>query len=146
MRAGRKEGLGSPSNRGSGLKTDSAGERRISRAAQVLRKSGDFERVLRSGYRTATENFVLRGVRNDESYARLGIIAGRKSAPRAVDRNRAKRLIRETFRHFAGQLETHDVAIQLRGNLRSHVNRAVREELHSLSEAYVRRLTKSAEK
>ena len=88
---------------------------------------------------------MLRVARNDESYARLGIIAGRKSAPRAVDRNRAKRLIREAFRQFADRLGPHDVAIQLRGNLRSEVNDAVREELHSLFEACVRRLDKTAE-
>src|SRR5689334_24331470 len=92
---------------------DEASERRVSRAAQVLRKSADFERVLRTGSRTTTTNFVLRAARNSESHARLGIIAGRKSAPRAVDRNRAKRLIRETFRQFAGHLGAYDVAVQL---------------------------------
>ena len=108
----------------------------------MLRKSSDFERVLRSGYRSVSENFVLRGLRNTEAYPRLGIIAGRKTAPRAVDRNRAKRLIREVFREFARELGTQDVAIQLRGDLRSHVNNAIREELHSVFEKFVRRLEK----
>jgi len=108
----------------------------------VLRKSSDFERVLRSGHRSTSENFVFRGVRNTDAHARLGIIAGRKTAPRAVDRNRAKRLIREVFRQFAGRLGTHDVAIQLRGDLRHHVNEAIRKELHSVFERFVQRLEK----
>ena len=109
----------------------------------MLRKSSDFERVLRSGYRSTSANFVLRGVRNTEAHPRLGIIAGRKTAPRAVDRNRAKRLIREVFRKFANRLGTQDVAIQLRGDLRRHVNEAIREELHSVFESFVRRLEKT---
>jgi ribonuclease P protein component len=128
---------------GAERRSEKAGERRVPRAAQVLRKASDFERVLRTGHRIASKNFVLRGVRNTEAYSRLGIIAGRKTAPRAVDRNRAKRLIREVFRQFVRRLGTQDVAIQLRGDLRRHVNDAVREELHSVFENFVRRLEKT---
>jgi ribonuclease P protein component len=35
---------------------------------------------------------------NDLSYHRLGITASRKAVGKAVNRNRAKRLLRETFR------------------------------------------------
>ena len=105
----------------------------------MLRKSTDFENVLRSGCRIVSPNFVLRATSNRMAYPRLGIIAGRKSAPRAVDRNRAKRLVREAFRALAPRLGTYDVTIQLRGNLRGDVNSAVREELHSLLERFIRR-------
>ena len=36
--------------------------------------------------------------RNDAGRARLGLAISRRRAPRAVDRNRIKRLIRESFR------------------------------------------------
>jgi ribonuclease P protein component len=111
----------------------------MARGAHVLRRSTEFENVLRSGCRIVSPNFVLRAASNGMAYPRLGIIAGRKSAPRAVDRNRAKRLVREAFRERAPQLGTHDVTIQLRGNLRGDANGAIREELHSLLERFIRR-------
>jgi ribonuclease P protein component len=111
----------------------------VPRGARVLRKGTDFENVLRSGCRLVTPNFVLRAASNGMAYPRLGIIAGRKSAPRAVDRNRAKRLIREAFRTATPRLGTYDVTIQLRGNLRDAANGAVREELHALLERFVQR-------
>ena len=118
----------------------------VPRGAHVLRKATDFENVLRSGCRMVSPNFVLRAASNDMAYSRLGIIAGRKSAPRAVDRNRAKRLVREAFRTAAPRLGTHDVTIQLRGNLRDAANSAVRQELQTLLERFVRRTaTPSAE-
>ena len=109
------------------------------RGAHVLREATDFENVLRSGCRLVSPNFVLRAASNGMAYPRLGIIAGRKSAPRAVDRNRGKRLIREAFRTAAPLLGTYDVTIQLRGNLRDAANGALREELHALLERFARR-------
>ena len=46
--------------------------------------------------------------------ARLGIIASTRAAPRAVDRNRFKRMAREAFRQARGRLGGVDIVIQLR--------------------------------
>ena len=51
---------------------------------------------------------------NDGSHARIGIIASKRVAPRAVDRNRAKRLVREAFRKLRHRLGGVDVVVQLR--------------------------------
>jgi ribonuclease P protein component len=51
---------------------------------------------------------------NGLTYARIGIIAGKRVAPRAVDRNRAKRLVREMFRTMRHRLNGIDVVVQLR--------------------------------
>jgi len=107
-----------------------------------MRQRADFEAVLRSGSRFATRNFVLRAQVNGYTHARLGIIAGKKAAPRAVDRNRGKRLIREAFRAARSSLGSYDVTIQLRSDLRRELNGAVREELETLLES-VARLTPS---
>jgi ribonuclease P protein component len=106
--------------------------------ARTLRARADFEAVLRSGSRLATRNFVLRARPNDYAHARLGIIAGRKVAARAVDRNRARRLIREAFRSALFRLGPYDVTIQLRGDLRGELNGGVREELEKLLESLSR--------
>jgi ribonuclease P protein component len=51
---------------------------------------------------------------NGLDHARVGIIAAKRIAPRAVDRNRAKRLVRETFRAMRHRLNGIDVVVQLR--------------------------------
>ena len=51
---------------------------------------------------------------NDGSVARLGIITSKRVASRAVDRNRAKRLVREAFRRMRHRLGGVDVVVQLR--------------------------------
>ena len=88
--------------------------------------------MLRSGSRFASRNFVLRAHLNSCAHARLGIIAGKKVAARAVDRNRARRLIREAFRSALTRLGPYDVTVQLRGDLRAEPNSRVREELETL--------------
>jgi ribonuclease P protein component len=45
---------------------------------------------------------------------RLGVIAGRHAWPRAVDRNRFKRLVRETFRTLQHQLQPRDYLVRAR--------------------------------
>jgi ribonuclease P protein component len=98
----------------------------------VLRQPSQFEAVLKSGIRVSSRNFVARALANDVLQPRLGMIAGKKAAPRAVDRNRAKRLIREIFRAAGATIGAYDVTIQLRSDLRAAQNSAIRAELQTL--------------
>lgn len=63
------------------------------------------------------------------SVARLGIIAARKALPRAVDRNRGKRLVREAFRKSQEDLAAVDVVVQLRSALAKQDNATARNDL-----------------
>jgi ribonuclease P protein component len=56
-------------------------------------------------------------VPNQHNHARLGIVVGRKILPRAVDRNRFKRLVREQFRKVAARLPPLDIVVQAQGKL-----------------------------
>jgi ribonuclease P protein component len=98
----------------------------------VLRQPGQFEAVLKSGIRVSSRNFVARALANGVLQPRLGMIAGKKAAPRAVDRNRVKRLIREIFRATGEKIGAYDVTIQLRSDLRAAQNSAIRAELQDL--------------
>jgi ribonuclease P protein component len=104
-----------------------------------LRRPAEFEAVLKSGMRVSSRSFVARALRNSVEAPRLGLIAGRKAASRAVDRNRAKRLIREVFHAGAGAFGPFDVTIQLRNDLRGQNNEAVRTELRGLLDSLGRR-------
>jgi ribonuclease P protein component len=52
---------------------------------------------------------------NDRSSARLGLVVGKRVLRRAVDRNRAKRVIRETFRNTRADLPRVDIIVQVTG-------------------------------
>jgi ribonuclease P protein component len=54
--------------------------------------------------------------------ARLGIVIGRRTAPKAVARSDMKRLVREVFRHLRSDLGPTDFVVRVRRT-------AVREEL-----------------
>lgn len=45
---------------------------------------------------------------------RAGLVVGRKALPRAVDRNRLKRKLRDTFRSARPELEGHDLVVRLK--------------------------------
>ena len=49
---------------------------------------------------------------NEVEMARLGLIVGKRMLPRAVDRNRTKRVIRESFRQ-AGGLPAMDIVVRV---------------------------------
>jgi ribonuclease P protein component len=68
---------------------------------QRIVKTDEFSSVfrLRPVYRSA--HFVLYARYNDLPQARLGVVAAKKMAPRAVTRNTIKRVTRELFRQAA---------------------------------------------
>lgn len=68
------------------------------RAEEHIRRREDFERVYKAGRRVSGRLMTIFVGDNGRTGARLGIAATRKFGP-SVARNRAKRLIREVFRH-----------------------------------------------
>lgn len=72
--------------------------RRLSREQRVRRRA-EFQQVFEQGTRFHSRYFTLLLLPNRQSLPRLGIVASRKLGG-AVERNRAKRLIREMFRQY----------------------------------------------
>jgi ribonuclease P protein component len=63
-----------------------------------LRRSGDFKKVYQGGKRYQSSLITAFVIANDYANHRLGVTVSRKISLTAVGRNRAKRLLRETFR------------------------------------------------
>ncbi len=92
----------------------------------------EFQSALTAPCRVAGTHFLVRARSNGLPGARLGLIAGRKAARRAVDRNRAKRLARAVFCSMRAGLPAVDFVLQLKNDLRRSGNLEVREELCGL--------------
>lgn len=87
-------------------------------------------------------NVLLLSRHNDLTHARLGLVIAKKNVRRAVDRNRVKRIARESFRHQRAELDNLDIVVLARKGLGELDNAA----LHALFQDMWRRLNKSADK
>jgi len=70
--------------------------------------------VFANAQRFADRYFTLLVGNDRTSQPRLGLAVAKRVAPRAVDRNRLKRLIRETFRINQTTLPNADVVVMVR--------------------------------
>ena len=66
--------------------------------AEHVRRRADFEIIYKEGFKRSGRLMTLFTRAREAGVARLGIAATRKMGS-AVERNRAKRLVRELFRH-----------------------------------------------
>lgn len=86
-----------------------------------LRSSGDFRRVYAYGRRYDGSLMTAFVHPNGLQHHRLGITASRKAIGIAVDRNRSKRLLRETFRLNGAALDSmkmrYDLVLNARRSL-----------------------------
>jgi ribonuclease P protein component len=72
---------------------------------------------------------------NQLTHARLGIIAGKHHLRRAVDRNRVRRLVRESFRHSMEKLKGLDLIVMIRSQCGSLESKVLRNDIDQLWQA-----------
>ena len=77
-----------------------------------IRRSSDFERLLRQGVRRNVSGYAFYVEQRQEGPARLGILTSRKHSPKAVRRNAIKRSIREAFRLEQERLGALDLLVR----------------------------------
>jgi ribonuclease P protein component len=81
-----------------------------------VRQAADFKRLYAQGRRFAVGGFTAVVLANTRGAPRLGLSVAARVLRRAVERNRMRRLIRESFRHHQHALPALDIVIGLRGS------------------------------
>ncbi len=101
-----------------------------------LLNAADFKRVFDApDQRSVDPMFTLLARKNELGYPRLGMAITKKRLKRAVDRNRAKRIIRESFRLWQRDLGSYDFVVMNRNALVGAENPA---QFHSLDKHWAR--------
>ena len=88
-----------------------------------LLKPDDYRRVFSEGLRSADSLFLVLALPNGMRHARLGLAVSKKNSRQAVDRNRIKRVIRESFRQHQQALAGLDLVVVSRGGIAGSDNK-----------------------
>lgn len=80
-------------------------------AEQRLRCKAQFDAVFQEQNRLYSRHFLAYYRPNHLPFARLGVIASKKSVRLAVQRNRIRRLVKEQFRHKQALLPAFDMVV-----------------------------------
>lgn len=114
----------------------------LPRSARFQSK-GDFQQVFDQAVKVVDDCFTLLARKNSLGHARLGLAISKKIARRAVDRNRIKRNVRESFRLCRHELGAMDIVVLARRGLDTKSNDEMRTSLASLWPKLVKRCEKS---
>lgn len=85
-------------------------------AQSRLKSRVDFHAIWNDGIKVSTFQWLGFYIRNNTNRARVGIIIKKQILKHATQRNLARRLVRESFRHHAKSLKGLDVIIMIRSN------------------------------
>jgi ribonuclease P protein component len=100
--------------------------------ARRMRRPGEFKLVYAGGKRYGNEFFTANTRANELTWARLGMSIAARNLRRAVDRNRVRRLIRESFRMHQQDLPFLDIVIGARTAVISADRATLRAALEKL--------------
>ena len=78
---------------------------------QRLVRATEFKSTTANNCKSKDALFVVYAKDNNRLFSRLGVTVSRRVAVKAVERNRIKRVIRESFRHQQGILSGFDVVV-----------------------------------
>jgi ribonuclease P protein component len=106
---------------------------------QRLHKPAEFGRVFAEAARSSDRFFTVLARSSGRAVARLGLTVSRRAARRAVDRNKLKRLARESFRHQRA-LPPWDFVVLARPG----ADRAQRQALRASLDRHFEQLTQAA--
>ncbi|HNR90836.1 MAG TPA: ribonuclease P protein component [Dokdonella sp.] len=101
------------------------------RSARLL-KPADFAALRGRSRRLGTSHFSAEVMSTEGASARLGQAVSRRVSKCAVDRNRIKRVVRESFRHVRANLPVLDILVIARSSAAEQDNAALRADIARL--------------
>ncbi|WP_295435109.1 ribonuclease P protein component [uncultured Thiodictyon sp.] len=102
---------GTPSSEHSATLAESPAANRRFEKSSRLREAGQFKRVFAKPQRFDAAGFVVVARANGLGRARLGLAISKRCCARAVDRNKLKRIARESFRALVNRLPAVDIVV-----------------------------------
>jgi ribonuclease P protein component len=99
---------------------------------QRLRRKREFDAVYAHGRRFGNGFFGVTAHANLKGWPRLGLAVAVKTAGNGVERNRIRRLIRESFRLHQHEIPALDLVVSARLRVRGAVSAELRAQLEPL--------------
>ncbi len=97
-----------------------------------LTRGVEFQRVFQQGKRLHANGVNARAAANSMGFPRLGMAIAKKALRRAHERNRIKRLVRESFRHHQANLPAVDIVVMCRHDVLTMSNAELFQQLEGL--------------
>jgi ribonuclease P protein component len=98
----------------------------------------EYKFVFKNGRKLQSLCFVTICCVNGKDHARLGLAIAKKNVRLAHDRNRVRRIVRETFRHYQGALKGFDIVVMAQKALEEGNNDLLRQELNKQWQSLVK--------
>lgn len=111
------------------------------RKKQRLLNSTEFQAVFKTArLKVSSRTLLVLATENQLPYARIGLVVGKRHVKLAAQRNRVKRIIRESFRQMQHDLVGMDIIVLIRaGGLSEQDNTLIRESIDTLWQDLIRR-------
>ncbi|MDP4537154.1 ribonuclease P protein component [Alkalimonas collagenimarina] len=93
---------------------------------------GEFNQVFQQPFRAGSPLFTILCTPTDRTNPRLGLIIAKKRVKLAVQRNRIKRCIRESFRLQQHRLPNIDLVVMVKGQISATENEELRTQLERI--------------
>ena len=102
------------------------------KSADKLKLKSEFDYLRTNGTKLVGRNFLLVHAESPDAKMRWGVICSRKFDKRAVVRNRARRLLWESFRHLKAEIKTCHVVLIPRQLITKRKQQDVQKEMRYL--------------
>ncbi|MCK5475746.1 MAG: ribonuclease P protein component [Candidatus Pacebacteria bacterium] len=98
-----------------------------------IRKQKDFENIYSKGVYCSEGFLAVKFIGNKELFSRFGFIVSKKISKKAVERNRIKRILRESIRLSKSQIKKgYDIILITRNGIESRTYREISNTVEKL--------------